>query len=101
MPKTKAKPKRPNPESLPEPLKFATVTKGQVDAIKRVLGNAATIVVSLNDVDVTRGEATLSPSSKCLWTKRGHRITFSMSGGGIVGSCSNERDPYDPKWRDD
>jgi len=76
-------------------IKTEPVTLWQVNAIKRVLGFASSLFV--NDIDYSKGRGILSEFDRCLWTRKGHRITISaLPHGGFIASQSLEIDPELP-----
>jgi hypothetical protein len=80
------------------PFPVHPTSKGHIDAIRRALGPTASAVVRLSEVDVERGEGLIGPASKCVWTKDGRRITFTISGdGSLVGTVTREPDPLAPE----
>lgn len=77
-----------------EVIKREPLTQANLDMLARTLRPVEAIVVRLGDADLSKGAGVLSNNRKCIWTKDGHRITFTMiSGGGFLSSLSKEVDP--------
>ncbi|HTG95782.1 MAG TPA: hypothetical protein VL866_24490 [Pyrinomonadaceae bacterium] len=77
-----------------EILRREPLTQANLDMLARTLRPIEAIVVRLGDADLSKGAGVLSNNRKCIWTKDGHRITFTMiSGGGFLSSLSKEVDP--------
>lgn len=77
-----------------EIIKREPLTQANLDMLARTLSPIQRTVVRLHDADLSKGAGVLSNTSKCIWTKDGHRITFTMiSGGGLLSSLSKEIDP--------
>lgn len=72
------------------------VTSDQVQAIARAVGMGA-MIVDFHGVDCSLGRGVLQGYTRCLWTKRGHRITVSLfADGGLIVSQSKSPDPTRP-----
>jgi len=70
------------------------VTPFQVSAIQAVLGFGASLIVDFRSVDYTKGRGILEGLDRCLWTKKGQRITISViRDGGLIASQAREVDP--------
>lgn len=79
---------------LDEIIKREPLTQANLDMLARVLRPIEQQVIRLHDADMSRGAGLLGNNRKCIWTKDGHRITFTMiGGGGILSSLSKEVDP--------
>lgn len=77
-------------------MKTEPVTRDQVNSLIRALGFGA-MVCDFGNIDYTRGRGVLDGTDRCLWTKKGHRITVGLiTGGGIVASQSKDPDPEIP-----
>lgn len=77
-----------------EIVKREPLTQATIDMIARHLSPVERMVIRLGEVDLSKGAGVLPEMRKCIWTKGGHRITFTMiSGGGLMGSVSEEPDP--------
>lgn len=69
------------------------VTPLQVNSLRTFIGIGAAIV-DFGNVDYTKGRGILEGLDRCLWTKKGYRITIHvMEHGGIIVSQSREIDP--------
>jgi hypothetical protein len=79
-----------------EPLDDVTVLM-----LKRILGGLKSSILKLDDVDLDKGCGVISDYTRCIWTRKGQRITLSVSGGGdVMGSVSHDPDPLsDPEAR--
>lgn len=77
-----------------EIVKREPLTQANLDMLARTLRPIEQMVIQLGDADLSKGAGVLGNNRKCIWTKDGHRITFTMiSGGGILSSLSKEIDP--------
>ena len=77
-----------------EILKREPLTQSNLAMLARTLRPIEAMVVRLGDADLSKGAGVLSDNRKCIWTKDGHRITFTMiAGGGFLSSLSKEVDP--------
>lgn len=69
----------------------------QVTAIRRLLGFGANIIIDFNSIDYTKGRGVLGGQNRCMWTKKGQRITIDVaSDGGLIAWQSKEVDPELP-----
>lgn len=77
-----------------EIIKREPLAQANLDMLARTLRPIEAMVVRLHDVDLSKGAGVLSGGRKCIWTKDGHRITFTLiSGGGFLSSLSKDVDP--------
>lgn len=74
----------------PEPL-----SRAELGFIRGHLGSLAATLCDLHRADRTRGKAKV-PDGRCLWTKRGCRITITSKNGCTVASVSKLVDPDAP-----
>lgn len=73
------------------------MTALQVGALRLAAGFAANLIVNFNDIDYSKGRGILSGLDRCMWTRKGHRITINVSSdGGFIISQSAEVDPELP-----
>ena len=73
------------------------LSQSQVTAIRRLLGFGANILIDFNSIDYTKGRGVLDGQSRCMWTKKGQRITIDVaSDGGLIASQAKEVDPELP-----
>jgi hypothetical protein len=75
---------------------FEPITADRVKAIARSLGPIGCMILKLGDVDPSAGAGVVDDSTKCLWTKAGHRIEFNIGHGGFIGSVTRGVDPSKP-----
>jgi hypothetical protein len=69
----------------------------QLAMIRSSVGPIQSMILHLDDVDVSKGSGQIGPTSKCIWTTDRRRITFDLvQGGGFIGSIGNEPDPDCP-----
>lgn len=81
-------------EMFDEIIKREPLTQANLDMLARTLRPMEQMLVRLHDADLSKGAGVLSEGRKCIWTKDGHRITFTLiSGGGFLSSLSREVDP--------
>lgn len=89
-------------EETQQQIETELLTPAIVQMIQRAAGMGAMIIDW--DIDYTVGAGIVGPRSKCLWNKKGHRITCDLirDGGWIIGE-SKEPDPLYPslerKWQ--
>lgn len=77
-----------------EIIKRELLTQATLDMLARTLRPIEAMIVRLGDADLSKGAGILSNNRKCIWTRDGHRITFTMiTGGGFLSSLSKEVDP--------
>lgn len=73
------------------------VTQSQVHSLVRCLRSGIQII-DLGEVDFKAGRGVLEGNNRCLWTKKGHRITVAISSdGGMITTQSREIDPDKPR----
>ncbi|MDD5353232.1 MAG: hypothetical protein PHS93_08750 [Candidatus Omnitrophica bacterium] len=80
---------------MEEVKKIESVTKDQVSSIVKCLGFGA-MIINWNDIDYEFGRGVLEGYDRCLWTKKGHRITIAADPRRqtIIASESKEPDEF-------
>ena len=77
---------------------FEPTTHVTVNLIAAAFGPIGSMIAGLNDVDIDAGAGVIDDSTKCLWTKDGHRIEIWVSSDGGFGAAkSKEIDSDKPK----
>jgi len=72
-------------------------TEDQLRSLSQTLNPIERMVIDLHDVDIDAGRGILEGSDRCIWTRRGHRITVAiLPGGGYMLSQSKKPDPEYP-----
>lgn len=80
-------------------IKTEPVTKEQVNAIRRALGIGAILMDW--DIDYEIGRGLLGGIDRCLWSKKGFRITILIDWTGLLlASQGNDPDPVYAKLRE-
>lgn len=81
---------------------FETVTEEIVRKVAQAAGMGA-MFMDFHEVDIAKGAGIIDQHTKCIWTKKGHRITAHLvttPGGGFIVYQSKEIDPmHDPANR--
>jgi hypothetical protein len=65
-------------------MKTESFTIAQLNALKRLLGGMQSLILRLDDVDITKGRGILAGYDRCVWTFDGCRITIGLIHGGMV-----------------
>ncbi len=77
-------------------LRREPITQATIAMIGRQLGMGA-VIARIGEADPNKGAGVINDHTKCLWTKKGHRITITHEHGTTVASCSKEVDPEHDK----
>ena len=75
---------------------FEPITQSQLNMIAKSLGMMQSMVLRIGEVDLESGAGIIDDNTKCLWTKKGCRITLSIGFGGFTESVSKLVDPGKP-----
>jgi hypothetical protein len=68
-----------------------------VSAVVRSSGSIGALAVRIMDLDIRRGRAEIEERQWLAWTTDEHRLTIcAPRDGGLVVSCSKEKDPLCP-----
>ena len=81
-----------------KPIKsFEPITVRRLKSIAAALGPIGAMIVGLGEVDISAGAGVINDSTKCLWTKKGHRIEVWMASDGGYGAAKSKAiDPEKP-----
>jgi hypothetical protein len=84
-----------------EPIeKYELLTEDHIKMITRALHPIALSVIDIRSIDISKGAGVVNAKTKCVWTKKGNRITLVYDMGSFMASQSRGVDPlHDPLKR--
>lgn len=72
------------------------ITRADLDMASKMCGVGHVIILADLDLRFMVRDRSSGRPEALMWSKQGHRITFSSGGGGAMASRSKDVDPYYP-----
>ncbi len=85
------------PEQFDPVLSVEPIDLRTVNMIALSMGMIPAMMCQIGNADLAAGAGIINDTTKCLWTKKGQRITLRYRFGSFIASVSKHPDPAKPK----